>query len=591
MKPSKKFLLASCMLLLISIPQFAQSGTAYQRTTIGFPSASAPPYCNPWIDSGAKAGSAWSSATSYIQIFPDTQYQTVVGWGGAMQEKFWDAIQPLSAAGKDSVMRAIFDTSGCNFNFCRVPIGCCDFDNNVNPISLNDSVNDYDMSAFTLHRDSTKRIQLIKMAQAINPSLKFWGCPWSPPAWMHDNNSYSSGTMKSDAQTLTAYALYLSKFVKGYKACGINMEAICCQNEPTINSGGYPKCGWGNALEFTFYKNYLIPRMKQDTIYPYTKILLGVNCCGTFDEWTTYFMKDTAIANYVCATSHSYQAPDWGLTSWNKYPTVQFWETESAFGPGPPGTGLKQNWTAGTDEWSGLTSFMNNRTTVYTQWNIVNDSTSQSGWGWAQYVMVNVNQLTKKVTYNPHFYAQKHFSYYVRVGAKAIKFALTGTNPSASNMSAFLNPNGDIIFVVRNSSSSVSPITLKIGNEAYNAILPPNSFNTLKIVKPTAVQSLHMNTETVVPAASKARISHSTLHFSSPAIAGAQEINLTLTDLAGRTIWTGLRSGSMLHGEQQDFFIHQGQSGLHTGAYLLVVKVKDMTGALTTLKNKVFAIN
>jgi len=591
MSPIKKLLLAFCMCLFSAIPLFAQSGIAYQRTTLGLPSASSPPYCIPWIDSGAKAGSTWSTTSSYIQIFPDTQYQTVTGWGGAMQEKFWDAIQPLSAAGKDSVMRAIFDTSGCNFNFCRVPIGCCDFDDKVDPISLNDSANDYDMSAFSVHRDSTKRIQLIKMAQAINPSLKFWGCPWSPPAWMHDNNTYSSGTMKSDAQTLTAYALYLSKFVKAYKVAGINMEAICCQNEPTINSGGYPKCGWSDTLELKFYKNYLIPRMKQDTIYPYTKILLGVNCCGTFDEWITYFMKDTAVANYVCATSHSYQAPDWGLTSWNKYPTVPFWQTESAFGPGPPGTGLKQNWTAGTDEFSGLTSFMNDRTTVYTQWNIVNDSTSQSGWGWAQYVMINVNQLTKKVTYNPHFYAQKHFSYYVRVGAKAIKFATTGTNPNTSNMSAFLNPNGDIIFVVGNTSSTKYDITMKVGNDAYKATLPPNSFNTFKIVKPTAVQDMHIVKNETVSGVSKARINHSTLYFTSPAIVGAQEINLTLTDLAGRTVWTGLRSGSVLHGEQQAFPIRQGQSAIQAGAYLLVVKVKTMTGALTTFTNKVFAVN
>ena len=77
----------------------------------------------PWVDSGAKAGSAWATTTNYIEVFPDTQYQTILGFGGTFQEKWWDAMNHLSAAGKDSVIRAFFDTSGCNCNWGRIPIG------------------------------------------------------------------------------------------------------------------------------------------------------------------------------------------------------------------------------------------------------------------------------------------------------------------------------------------------------------------------------------------------------------------------------------------------------------------------------------
>ena len=122
------------------------------------------------------------------------------------------------------------------------------------------------MTNFSLHRDSTKKIPLIKMAQAIHPDLQLWGCPWSPPAWMHDNGEYSSGNMKTDAATQTAYALYLEKLVQGYQACGFNVASVCCQNEPTISLGGYPKCGWANTDEQTFYKTYLIPKLHGRTI-------------------------------------------------------------------------------------------------------------------------------------------------------------------------------------------------------------------------------------------------------------------------------------------------------------------------------------
>ena len=132
----------------------------------------------------------------------------------------WDALSHCSAAGRDSVIRALFDTSGCNFTICRMPIGSCDFSDPVAPYSLDDSADDYDMTAFSLHRDSTKLIPLIRMAQAYKPNLRFWASPWSPPAWMKNNNYYCNVTpgnattaaqnsIKSDATTLTAYALYL----------------------------------------------------------------------------------------------------------------------------------------------------------------------------------------------------------------------------------------------------------------------------------------------------------------------------------------------------------------------------------------------
>ncbi|MBN1127503.1 MAG: hypothetical protein JXA71_00850, partial [Chitinispirillaceae bacterium] len=155
------------MLLLVAVPLFAQ--TAYHRATIRLGAGTTVPYCTPWVDSGAKAGTSWSTTANYITIDTNTRYQPIIAWGGTIQEKHWQAISVLSAAGKDSVNRALFDTSGCNIGFLRCPIGCCDFDLNENPISLNESTNDYDMSDFSLHRDSLRKIPLIKMAQAIHP--------------------------------------------------------------------------------------------------------------------------------------------------------------------------------------------------------------------------------------------------------------------------------------------------------------------------------------------------------------------------------------------------------------------------------------
>jgi glucosylceramidase len=583
----KRQIFKACIFLLFAVSLFAQ--TAYLRTTIGLPNATAKPYCIPWVDSGAKAATTWATTTSYTQIFPDTQYQTITGWGGAIQEKWWDAIQVLDSAGQDSVMRALFDTSGCNFNWCRVPIGCCDFDDSLPaPISEDSFTNDYSMTHFTIHRDSTKKIPMIHMAQAINPNAQFWGCPWSPPHWMHDNNQYSSGNMKSDSLTQAAWALYLAKWVQAYKACGINITSICCQNEPTINSGGYPKCGWVDTLERSFYHKYMIPLFKQDSLS--TRIICGVFCCGNYSDWVTSIMSDTVVKDFVNVTSHSYQDPEWGPEAVAAYPSIQFVETEAPFGPGPPGTGLVQNWAAGLTEFQNISQFMNDSTSAYDMWDVVNDTTNFSGWGWEQYEMINVNQKSKNVTYNPHFYAMKHFSYYVKPGAKAIRFTNTGTAPANTN--AFLNPNGDIILVMANTSTSAFPLTVKVGNnEMYKATLPPNSFNSLRIVNSTAVRhDMQLNNYAPSPLRNLG-IRNSMLTFSLSSAINVREMDVTLTDLQGRAVWSGHRSGSALRGDKQTFVIRSEHGSLPSGTYLIEAKIRNVSGAVMTVENKVTALN
>jgi len=581
MNLSRNRFFISCLFMFLAVPVFAQN--AYLRTTIQSNGSATAAYCTPWIDSGAKTGTAWASTSNYVEIVPTTQYQTVLGWGGTIQERHWVAMSVLSAAGKDSVMRALFDTSGCNINYLRVPIGCCDFDLNQAPISLDETSGDYTMDHFSLHRDSTMKIPMIKMAQAINPNIKFWGCPWSPPRWMHDNGDYATGNMKSDAQTQTAYALYLEKFVTGYKTAGINMDWVCCQNEPTIVDGGYPKCGWTNSLEQSFYKNYMIPLFTKDNIS--TRIILGVFCCGNYADWITYLMNDATVSGFVGVTSHSYQSPDWGTQAVAAYPSIPFFETEAPFGPWPtPTDPLElQNWARGVDLFNNVADFMNSRTSVYTIWNMVNDETTKSGFNWMQTIAIRVNSTTKQVTYDPWYYAYKHFGYYVKVGAKAVKCTTNGASPG--KMCAFSNPNGDIILVVENVTSNVFALTTKVGNTMWKVSLPANSFNTVRMALGTAVKERRLD-NVAKPMLSNARIINSRLSFTFPS-SSVREMNVTLTDLEGRTVWTGNRGGNELQGDQQVFRLRSIPGGLHAGTYLLTVKVKNRSGEMSTVENKV----
>jgi glucosylceramidase len=583
MRQSKNRFFPAWLFLLVAMPLFAQN--AYVRTTTN---------ANPWVDSGAKAGSAWSTTANYFTIDTNTKYQTIQGFGGCFCEMGWDALEVLSAAGRDSVIRALFDTSGLNYTFCRLPIGANDFTTNdsvgdASYYSLDDVSGDYGMTHFSLRRDSVRIIPFVKAAQAYKPNLRFWASPWTPPAWLKDNttarSNYAGGHLKDDATTYAAYALYLSKTVREFKKVGINIEYITCQNEPeicatTYSPRNYPTCCWTNTQQINFYQNYMIPRFNTDSLL--TKIIVGVYCCVNYSDWVTPFMNNSTIRAKVGVISHSYQAADWGAQAWTDYPGVPFFETEADWG-----WNGAHDWNQGITQWNSMIRFLTTgHAVVFEQWNMILNQNYSSHWGFAQSAPININTSTKAVTYEPHYWAIKHIEHFVQAGAKAVKMTATGTSPGT--MAAFKNPNGDIIVVCSDTGAGAFAATIRVGNTMWKATFPAKSFNTLRIAGGvTAVSSFVKGPQNLcIPALSNARINNSTLYFTLGA--GAQEVNMVLTDLQGRTIWTG---HAAIHGKQQAFAIRPIRGGLLSGTCLLTVKIKNSAGVITTVENKVAAVD
>ena len=123
----------------------------------------------------------------------------------------------------------------------------------------------------------------------------------------------------------------------------------------------------------------------------------------------------------------------------------------------------------------------------------------------------------------------------------------------------------------------------------YKATLPSNSFNTIRIASTTSArpETTQKNAgKSVLP---NARISNSNLYFTVSNTAGVREMDIALTDLQGRTIWTGHRAGSELHGDQQSFAIRPAHGNLCSGAYLLIAKIRNETG--TSVEKKIVLTN
>ncbi len=238
------------------------------------------------------------TTTADITVNDATTYQTWDGFGGSFNEMGWDNLSMLSASERDRAMKLLFDgTDGARFVFGRIPIGASDFA--IDRYTLNETANDFTMANFSIARDRTRLILYIKAALAINPNIRLWASPWTPPTWMKDNKAFDGGNMVDNAQNLQALALYLAKFVQEYGKEGIKIEAIHHQNEPNYATG-YPSCLWTPALYTKFIGMYLGPTFASQNVT--AQIYLGTMSNADAGKDTTIIgtvLADATALGYI----------------------------------------------------------------------------------------------------------------------------------------------------------------------------------------------------------------------------------------------------------------------------------------------------
>ena len=120
-------------------------------------------------------------------------------------------------------------------SYLRISIGASDL--NASVFSYDDVAGDTTLSQFSLSKDETDLIPLLKQIIDINPSIKIIATPWSAPTWMKDNNNSIGGSLLS--QYYNVYAKYFVKYIQAMQNEGITITAVTPQNEP-LNPGNNP---------------------------------------------------------------------------------------------------------------------------------------------------------------------------------------------------------------------------------------------------------------------------------------------------------------------------------------------------------------
>jgi len=452
-------LLCCGFLLWTTISSYASMKAKYRVTTDA----------SRWaIEANAPITSA-ATGTSTIVIDTSTKYQVINAFGGCFCEQGAKALKAVDTTMAKSVMKELFDTvSGCKFNICRMPIGANDF--TIQTVTLNrwysldETANDTAMTNISIARDKIYLIPYIKSAMVFRPNLKIWASPWSPPKWMKVNNDVPAAEFIQTPKMLSAYALYLSKAVKLIQAEGVNLYGLSVQNEPyTVQS--YPNCTWSPTEIRDFIKLYVGPRFTADQVQ--CDIWSPTMNNGAFANFNTW-LSDAGSAQYIKTVCFQYEGQNAVAAVHAAYPALTLYETETSCGS------HENNWAyAENPTFQQMQFYFANGANGYMQWNMVLDQSGSSAWGWAQCSMITVDTTKKTVTYNPQHYCAKHFSFYVKPGAKRIK-----TSGTFTNQVGFKNPDGSVVVVANNTATSAQQLAVSLGSSVVNVSMPAHSFDT-----------------------------------------------------------------------------------------------------------------
>ncbi len=406
--------------------------------------------------------------------FTDNSFQEINGFGGCFNELGWIALNKIDEEKREEVLKNIFDSrKGCNFNYCRLPIGANDYA--AKWYSLNENKGDYGMEKFSLQRDKSYLIPYINKAKQYQDDLKLTASPWSPPKWMKSPPVHNYGKLIWEDKILKAYSRYFLKFVYSYRETGIKINQIHVQNEP-MSSQKFPSCVWTGEELRDFIRDYLGPLFEKEKID--TEIWLGtLNGPETddrflhtrYNDYANIVLSDSEVRKYITGVGYQW-AGKYAIQRTNmSWPDIKLMQTENECGDG------KNTWEYSRYIFDLIWKYITNGAGIYLYWNMILETGGESSWGWNQNSMVTIDPENQKVIYNPEFYLMKHLSKFIKRGA--VRKGLKG------------NWVGNALFFENNDNSKVILIhnpfeinkTVKFNNKGKVVIvnLKPLSFNTI----------------------------------------------------------------------------------------------------------------
>lgn len=416
-----------------------------------------------------------------IFVDPDRKFQVLTGIGGALTDASAEVYARLPENARKELITAYYDkTKGIGYNFARTNIGSCDFSSDsYGYVTENDSL----LASFSLSHDEKYKIPLIRAAIAgAGGKLPLFVSPWSPPAWMKDNNNLLHGG-KLLPKYRKSWANHYVRFIKSYELAGIPVWGLSVQNEPMAVQK-WESCVYTAEDERDFIRGWLGPVLvknglgdrkliawdhNRDLIYQRASVLLA-------DPEAARYIWGIGFHWYETWTKSGMEFDNVRLTG-EAFPEKKLLFTEGCIEKFSMDS--IHSWSLGERYAHSMVNDFNCGSVAWTDWNILLDG--QGGPNHAGnfcFAPVHADLQSGKLIYTNSYYYIGQFSRYLAPGARRIACS---SNRDKLEATALLNPDGKIVVVVLNRTTEKLPFYLWIKGRAASVISLPHSLSTLVI--------------------------------------------------------------------------------------------------------------
>jgi glucosylceramidase len=450
---------------------------AAAETGSGKETSNVSPAISVWVTSGderfATAPQAtWRPAsatpgTDQLRLNPSVKFQEILGFGGAFTDAACYTFNQLAPPAREQLFHELFHPSELGLSVGRICVGASDYSTKV--YSYDEGEPDPELARFSIKHDREYILPVLRQARQANPEMFLFSSPWSPPGWMKFNGTMLGGSMRN--HYLPVYARYFLKFLQGYAAEGVQVQAVTTQNEvDTDQDGRMPACIWPQEYEIQFVRDHLGPLLESSGMT--TKIwILDHN----YNLWGRVMctLQEEKVRKYANAVAwHGYGGtPEMMSRVHDAYPEVEMHWTEG--GPDYTDPGYLTDWCRWAGTFSGILS---NWCRSITAWNLALDEHGRPNIGpFPCGGVVTINSQTKEITRSGQYWAFAHYSRVIRRGARRFDCQSAAVD---LHYAALENPDGQQVLVLTNPGPARA-IELRLASMAAPVPLKANSVTTL----------------------------------------------------------------------------------------------------------------
>lgn len=514
-----------------------------------------------------------------IDVTPTTNYQTMVGFGGALT---WYCDLITKNNKKTEIVDLLFNDLGTDivrFKNWYYPSG----------YPAEKSTATMEESYFKGHFDATN--ELYALGKQANPNLEVLLSSWTPPSAYKSNSAQNMGTLKkeNDKFIYNKLGAYYKDVLDSIK---FNPDYFSFQNEPGYANANWATCEWRptETTEFPGYDKGLdsvyqaikdrsfVPKI----IGPETENIGNAVWDNTLNTFTS---MTTPVATKPYLHAYAYHLYNYAGSPNNVGP-VGLNTIKSNFGDKP---NFMTEFSSENFDWLQTADAIHQtvveaNASAYIYWELMWEAASKNA-------LIKIDDTTGNYSVGNHYYALKHYSKHVNKGYQRI--AIAGGN-SLTKISGYLNPaRNEITLVALNNNVNSQGINLNLGAHvvsdasAYQSVAG-NFYQSLGAVNTTQLQTLPAKSittyviklEEVVSVSDELAIGEEALKaYPNPFESNIKvDVNgafaYELFDLAGSSLEKGTGSNQSAIG-----------AALPKGTYLLKVRQDDHTRVVKVCKN------